>query len=93
MEADILRASPQGAGHLQAGTLVWGGARQQPVPGRRQVMDLPGAEPDYYSSESEDCVEDRKAFGIWQALPVPDREPDWGVADVDDVEEYLCRVR
>lgn len=80
-----------GTGRLAGG--LAGGRRLQVVPGRLEAMDPAQAEPDYYSSESEDCVEDRKAFGIWQALPVPDREPNWAVADVDDVEEYLCRVR
>lgn len=44
-------------------------------------------------SSSEDEEEDRRAFNIWQALPVPNREPDWAAGNVDTVEEYLCRVR
>uniref|UniRef100_A0A1D2A8I1 Gem-associated protein 2 n=1 Tax=Auxenochlorella protothecoides TaxID=3075 RepID=A0A1D2A8I1_AUXPR len=44
-------------------------------------------------SSSGDEEDDRRAFSIWQALPVPDREPDWAAEEVDSVEEYLCRVR
>lgn len=50
------------------------------------------AQEDAAASSSDEEV-DRRAFGIWQALPVPMRAPAWDVEELDSVEEYLCRVR
>lgn len=42
---------------------------------------------------SSDEEFDLQQFGIRQALPIDDREPDWTRTEMDSVEEYLCRVR
>lgn len=36
---------------------------------------------------------DKRQFGIYQCLPVDDREPDWEREEPESVEEYLRRVR
>jgi hypothetical protein len=36
---------------------------------------------------------DKRQFGIYQCLPVDDREPDWQSGEPESVEEYLRRVR
>jgi len=36
---------------------------------------------------------DKRQFGIYQALPVDDAEPDWESGEPATVEEYLRRVR
>lgn len=36
---------------------------------------------------------DHKMFGIYQALPVPEGEPDWDSGPPETAEEYLRRVR
>ena len=41
---------------------------------------------------SSDSEADRREFGIYQALPVDEGEPDWD-AECLDVQEYLRRVR
>lgn len=42
------------------------------------------------SSDEEQTLRD---FGIHQALPVDDLEPNWDLQEPDSVEEYLRRVR
>lgn len=36
---------------------------------------------------------DKRQYGIYQALPVDDAEPDWESGEAATVEEYLRRVR
>lgn len=36
---------------------------------------------------------DKRQYGIYQALPVDDSEPDWASGEAATVEEYLRRVR
>ena len=36
---------------------------------------------------------DKRQFGIYQALPVDDAEPNWDEGEPATVEEYLRRVR
>ena len=54
-------------------------------------------EEEYEETDGEDAHTDEEAdkrqFGIYQALPVDDREPDWGTEEPQSVEEYLRRVR
>lgn len=36
-----------------------------------------GSQKEYESSEEADGGQDGKMYGIWQALPVPEGDPDW----------------
>lgn len=55
-----------------------------------QEHDEEGSEEE--EDSSSDSEADRREFGIYQALPVEDGEPDWE-AECLDVQEYLRRVR
>ncbi|PRW56469.1 Gem-associated 2 [Chlorella sorokiniana] len=55
----------------------------------QEYDDEEGSEEEDSSSDSD---ADRREFGIYQALPVEEGEPDWE-AECLDVQEYLRRVR
>jgi hypothetical protein len=59
--------------------------------------DVEREEEEYEETDEEDAQTDEEAdkrqFGIYQALPVDDREPDWATEEPESVEEYLRRVR
>lgn len=68
----------------------------QRVPENFEDGDLHEKEIEGFGSEEEyetDEEVDKRQFGIYQALPVDDAEPDWESGEPETVEEYLRRVR
>lgn len=53
------------------------------------LKDEQDVEPNYVTDEEVD----KRQYGIYQALPVDDAEPDWESEEPATVEEYLRRVR
>jgi hypothetical protein len=56
-------------------------------------QDLFKDEEDEEHNYATDEELDKRQFGIYQALPVDDAEPDWESGEPASVEEYLRRVR
>ena len=57
-------------------------------------LEARGPEGGDVEDEAVDVEEvDRRQYGIYQALPVEEGDPDWESGEATSVEEYLKRVR
>ncbi len=58
-----------------------------------EIMFEENADQDLEDEYGTDDEIDKRQYGIYQALPVDDAEPDWESGEPSTVEEYLRRVR